>query len=325
MAGQRDEIARPTRGGEERSAERPPSQATPAIDARASRVLGLQRAVGNRATARLLARDDTPSLLGPTPRLHLDPQFMPPPTLSLPSLGSSLPRPGQLPPLPDLHDRQPSISDYRSPAGAGAMAPDVAARLFDFRAILQSLPQPPDTITVPADPAPDTPDPFQFQAGMQWSWSAGKAAPDRTVQVQLQRGVYILQASVNIDNGQVQWLGGINPQISTREVHFLGAVISAQAFLQLLAGVTSDRGGTMQGQFTFQAAAGVQLTIKMGPITAQLQVGPQASWSPGGGWGFAFNAAPGAGPTSGVPAPMDPPSASGLPPVHNAITFGFNF
>jgi hypothetical protein len=245
MAGQRDGIARPTRGGEERSAERPPSQATPAIEARAARVLGLQLAVGNRATARLLARDDTPSLLGPTPRLHLDPQFMPPQTLSLPSLGSSLPRPGQLPPLPDLHDRQPSISDYRSPAGAGAMAPDVAARLFDFRAILQSLPQPPDAITVPADPAPDTPDPFQFQAGMQWSWSAGKAAPDRTVQLQLQRGVYILQASVNIDNGQVQWLGGINPQISTREVHFLGAVISAQAFLQVLAGVTSDRGGTM--------------------------------------------------------------------------------
>jgi hypothetical protein len=81
----------------------------------------------------------------------------------------------------------------------------------------------------------------------------------------------------------------------------------------------------MQGQFTFQAAAGVQLTIKMGPITAQLQVGPQASWSPGSGWGFAFNAAPGAGPTSGVPAPMDSPSAPGLPPVHNAITFGFNF
>ena len=328
MAGQRDEIARPTRAGEERSAERPPSQATLAIDARAARVLGLQRAVGNRATARLLARDATPSLLGPTPRLHLDPQFMPPPTLTLPSLGSSLPRPGQLPPLPDLHDRQPSISDYRSPASAGAMAPDVTARLFDFRAILQSLPQPPDTITVPADPAPDTPDtpdPFQFQAGMQWSWSSGKAAPDRTVQLQLQRGVYILQASVNIDNGQVQWLGGINPQISTREVHFLGAVISAQAFLQLLAGVTTDRGGTMQGQFTFQAAAGAQLTIKMGPITAQLQIGPQASWSPGSGWGFAFNAAPGAGPTSGVPAPMDPPTAPGLPPVHNAITFGFNF
>jgi hypothetical protein len=61
MAGQRDEIARPTRGGEERSAERPPWQATPAIGAPAARVLGLQRAVGNRATARLLARDDTPA------------------------------------------------------------------------------------------------------------------------------------------------------------------------------------------------------------------------------------------------------------------------
>ena len=165
MVGQRDEIARATRGGEERSAERPPWQATPVIDARAARVLGLQRAVGNRATARLLARDDTPSLLGPTPRLHLDPQFMPPPTLSLPSLGSSLLRPGQLPPLPDLHDRQPSISDYRSPAGAGAMAPDVAARLFDFRAILQSLPQPPDTITVPADPAPRHPRPVPVPGG----------------------------------------------------------------------------------------------------------------------------------------------------------------
>ena len=80
MAGQRDGIARSSRGGEERSAERPPWQATPAIDGRAARVLRLQRAVGNRATARLLARDDTPSLLGPTPRLHLDPQFMPPPT-----------------------------------------------------------------------------------------------------------------------------------------------------------------------------------------------------------------------------------------------------
>jgi hypothetical protein len=41
MAGQRDEIARATRGGEERSAEPPPWQAAPAIDARAARVLGL--------------------------------------------------------------------------------------------------------------------------------------------------------------------------------------------------------------------------------------------------------------------------------------------
>src|ERR1700729_4082507 len=146
MAGQRDEVVRARRGGEERSAERPPWQAAPAVDARAAPVLGLQRAVGTRAGGGLLARDDPPSLLDPTPRLHLDPQFMPPPTLSLPSLGSSLPRPGQLPPLPDLHDRQPSISDYRSPAGAGAMAPDVAAWLFDFRAILQALPQSPGTI-----------------------------------------------------------------------------------------------------------------------------------------------------------------------------------
>lgn len=309
------------------------SERRPAGTARAStagpgaaRVLGLQRALGNRATARLLARDPTSSLLGPVPQLHLDPRFAPPPTsyqLTPPTLGAGLPRIGQPPPLPDLHDRQPSISDYHY---SGAPS-DVTPRLFDFRHLVSSLPEPPATITVPADPAPApdaAPDPFNFQGGMQWSWSAGKAAPDRTVQMQLQRGIYVLQASVNIDNGQVQWLAGINPQISTREVHFLGAVISAQAFLQLLAGVTYNA-DSMRGDFTFQAAAGVQLTVKMGPVTAQLQVGPQVSWAPGSGWGFAFNAAPGAGPTAGVPAPIDPPNVAGLPPVHNAITLGVSF
>ena len=308
-----------------------PAERSPAETPKRSEAMTLQRAIGNRATARLLSRSPRVLARDPPPQLHLDPQFMPPPTsyqLSPPSLGTTR-RPSYLPAVPDLHDRQPSLADYAAGAQAGRQAFADVSRLFDYRAIFARLPQPPDTWTVTADPAPDsgTPDPFNFQAGMQYSWSAGKVAPDRTVQVQLSRGVYVLQASVNIDNGQVQWLGGINPQISTREVHFLGAAISAQAFLQLLAGTTYNA-NSMRGDFTLQAAAGVQVTIKMGPITAQLQAGPQASWSPGGGWGLAFNAAGGVGPSGAVPAPMDlpdPAASAGLPPVHNVITLGGTF
>jgi hypothetical protein len=268
-----------------------------------SRVLALQRSVGNRATARVLARDG-PSLTAPA-QLTLDPQFMPPPTdfkLTSPDVPFGY-RPHALPRL-DLHDRPASLRDL----GAGqSSVPGVGFNALDALRTLRTLPDPPVTLTLPPDvpPAASTDDPAQQQIGAQWTWSAGKAKPDRTVQVQFQKGDAVIQGSLSLDSGTVQWLAGVQHQVSTREVQVLGALVSAQAFVQVLAGVTVDGGAG--GQFTLQVASGAQLTIKWGPITAQLQAGPQVAWTPRDGWSAGLVLAPGAGPTD--------PGAPGLPPT----------
>lgn len=280
------------------------------------RVLALQRAIGNRATTRLLSRDGpTPSLFGSTPpRYHLDPQFMPPPAggyqLTPPF---STPPPSYLPPLPDLHDRPWHVGDPIPHA-------DIPG-LFDFRNL--RLPDPPEQVTVPpatssgSGTAPPAADDVQTTVGAQWSWTAGQRRPNRTVQLSFQRGSLVVQGSVDIDTGAVQWMAGSQSQVSTREIRVLGALVSAQAFLQILGGVTVDGGAG--GQFTVQAAAGLQLTIKWGPITAQLQAGPQVAWTPRDGWSAAFNLQPGGGPTDPIPG------APGLPPMRGGLGWTFYF
>lgn len=169
-----------------------------------------------------------------------------------------------------------------------------------------------------SDGQPD--DDFQQTVGGQWTWTAGKAKPDRSVQIQFQKGTAVVQGAVNVDTGAVQWMVGAQPQVSTKEIRLLGALVSAQAFLQVLAGVSYA--GPSSGTFAVQAAAGVQLTIRWGPITVQLQGGPQVAWDPVNGWQGQFTASPAAGPrhtTDDVPAPGTP-SAPLPPPAMIKIT-----
>jgi hypothetical protein len=151
----------------------------------------------------------------------------------------------------------------------------------------------------------------QQTVGAQWTWTAGKRKPDRTVQIQFQKGAMIIQGSVNVDTGAVQWLAGVQPTASTPEIRILGAMVSAQAFLQVLAGVTVD--GSASGTFTIQAAAGLQVTIKWGPITVQLQAGPQLAWDPTNGWQHQFSVSPAGGPSSPIPGDLTPAPPGGMP------------
>lgn len=259
-----------------------------AISPRAARVLGLQRVIGNRATARLLARQD--SALPPVPNYQLTPPMSGPPGYN-----------PQIELVPGLHLDPDALS---APAPAAPRQRPID--LFPRWLFLQ--PPPPVTLTVPeAAPAsggpPAAPD-AQLSAGVQWAWHVVRppgapAGPDRSVQISLQRGNIVAQASVNLDTGQVQWMAGAQAQVSTPELHVLGAAISASAFLQLLAGLTS--GQSAMGAFTVQAAAGAQVTIKWGPITASVQAGPQITWSPGQDPTVDITAQPAAGPSANVP------------------------
>jgi hypothetical protein len=176
-----------------------------------------------------------------------------------------------------------------------------------------SLPAPPKTVKAEGD------DDWQQTIGPQWTWTAGKAKPDRTVNITLQKGTVVLQASVNLDTRAYTWVGGLQPQVSTPEYHFLGGLISGQLFVQIMAGLTMS--SPASGTFTVQAAVGAQLTMKWGPITIQLQAGPQAAWDPVNGWQGQFATSPAVGPTTsadaatfgpGVSSPLPPPITIGI-------------
>lgn len=176
-----------------------------------------------------------------------------------------------------------------------------------------SLPAPPKKVQAQGD------DDWQQTVGPQWTWTAGKAKPDRTVNVTLQKGLVVLQASVNLDTRAYTWVGGLQPQVSTPEYHFLGGLISGQLFVQIMAGLTMS--SPASGTFTVQAAVGAQLTMKWGPITMQLQAGPQAAWDPVNGWQGQFATSPAAGPSDassaatfgpGVSSPLPPPVTIGI-------------
>jgi hypothetical protein len=174
------------------------------------------------------------------------------------------------------------------------------------------LPTPPKTVQAKGD------DDWQQTVGPQWTWTAGKAKPDRTVNITLQKGSAVLQATVNLDNRSYQWMAGFQPTVNTAEYHFLGGLISGQLFVQIMAGVTMN--SPASGTFSVQAAAGAQLTMKWGPITVQLQAGPQAAWDPVGGWQGQFAVSPAAGPTDpSSAATFGPGASSPLPPP---ITIG---
>jgi hypothetical protein len=174
------------------------------------------------------------------------------------------------------------------------------------------LPAPPSKVKAEGD------DDWQQTVGPQWTWTAGKAKPDRTVNITLQKGTVVLQASVNLDNRAYTWVGGLQPQVSTPEYHFLGGLISGQLFVQIMAGLTMS--SPASGTFTVQAAVGAQITMKWGPITLQVQAGPQAAWDPVNGWQGQFATSPAAGPTdAGSAATFGPGASSPLPPP---ITIG---
>jgi hypothetical protein len=172
------------------------------------------------------------------------------------------------------------------------------------------------TTALPAPPAKVTAeggDDWQQTIGPQWTWTAGKAKPDRTVNITLQKGTIVLQGSVNLDTRAYTWVGGLQPQVSTPEYHFLGGLISGQLFVQIMAGLTMS--SPASGTFTVQAAVGAQLTMKWGPITLQVQAGPQAAWDPVNGWQGQFATSPAGGPTdSSSAATFGPGGSSALPP-----------
>jgi hypothetical protein len=177
---------------------------------------------------------------------------------------------------------------------------------------VKALPDPPKAITAQGG------DDWQQTVGPQWTWTAGKAKPDRTVNITLQKGLVVLQASVNVDNRTYQWVGGLQPQVSTPEYHFLGGLVSGQLFAQILAGLTMS--SPASGTFTVQAAAGAQLTLKWGPITLQLQAGPQVAWDPVNGWQRQFATSPAIGPTVSPPPDTFGPGAGS--PLPAPITIG---
>ncbi|MFL5862269.1 MAG: hypothetical protein ACJ780_16055 [Solirubrobacteraceae bacterium] len=179
-------------------------------------------------------------------------------------------------------------------------------------AAITALPAPPHMVKA------DGVDDWQQTIGPQWTWTAGKAKPDRTVNITLQKGTVVLQGSVNLDTRAYTWVGGLQPQVSTPEYHFLGGLISGQLFVQIMAGLTMS--SPASGTFTVQAAVGAQLTLKWGPITMQVQAGPQAAWDPVNGWQGQFAASPAAGPTDATSAATFGPGASS--PLPAPVTIG---
>jgi hypothetical protein len=255
----------------------------------AAKALALQRAIGNRATARLLARDDS-TTLPPVPNYQLAP----------PSLIRDRPRRRSI--VPGLYMDPNAL--YARPDPAAPAQPPI--NLYPRWLFLP--PPPPITIAVPQTASSDQsgqPADQQPAVGVQWAWhivrpAGSPAGPDRSAQISLQQGSVVVQASVNLDTGQVQWMAGAQAQLSTPDLHVLGAAISASAFVQMLGGLTSDR--TAVGAFTVQAAAGAQVTVKWGPVTVSAQFGPQITWQQGQNSSVDFTATPQAGPTSAPPA-----------------------
>jgi hypothetical protein len=204
--------------------------------------------------------------------------------------------------------------------------PTIRINRIDGRGLKDAAPKqasqdaPPQKVDVPADGG----DGWQETVGPQWTWTAGKAGVDRTVQVQFQKGVAVVQGSVNLDTHAVQWMAGAQPPgISTKEKKILGALVSLQAFIQILAGVTYN--SPASGTFSVQAAAAGQVTMKWGAITVQLQAGPQLAWDPTNGWQGQFAVNPAAGPTTTLPPGPGPPSGSGLPPPPILVRIGGSF
>jgi hypothetical protein len=255
----------------------------------AARTLALQRMIGNRATARLLARDDT--TLPPVPNYQLTP-----PTLG----GGDRLRPNI---VPGLYMDPNAV--YDRPAAPAPPPPAIG--IPSWRLIPPPPPITVDLTPTPAPPAgaPSRPGDQQPTIGVQWAWHlirppGSPAGPDRSVQISVQQGAAVVQASVNLDTGQVQWMAGAQAQVSTPDLHVLGAAISASAFVQLLGGLTSDQ--SAGGALTVQAAAGAQVTVKWGAISVSAQFGPQIQWQRGQNPAVDFTATPQAGPTSAPPA-----------------------
>ena len=94
--------------------------------------------------------------------------------------------------------------------------------------------------------------------------------------------------------------------------------MSGQLFAQILAGLTMSSPGS--GTLTVQAAAGAQLTLKWGPITVQVQAGPQIAWDPVNGRQGQLATSPAIGPTVSPPSDTFGPGAGS--PLPAPITIG---
>jgi hypothetical protein len=174
------------------------------------------------------------------------------------------------------------------------------------------LPPPPITFSVsdlPRAPA-HAADELQSAAGVQWTWHMSHPAPtDRTVQVQLTQGSgaaqRVYQFAVNLDSGDAQALAGAQVSTEPAVAHVLGAVVKANAFVQLLVGITTARGAA-SGDLTIQLQAGAQVTVTLGPVTVALQAAPTLTIQGGGSAAIDFGVAPQAGGTSLAPGNYPP-------------------
>lgn len=158
---------------------------------------------------------------------------------------------------------------------------------------------------------------LQSALGGQWAWHLNRSGkPSKTVQLQLTRGSgpaqEVYQFSVDVDTGDLQFMGGMQVQAETRTVEALkGALkVKGSVFLQLLGGLTraNGQGG---GSLTFQVQGGAQVTATFGPVTVSLQAAPSITYTAGQPIALDFNLAPQGGATS-LPS-KNPPPFIGIP------------
>ena len=177
----------------------------------------------------------------------------------------------------------------------------------------------------PLDPMPqgktgDDGGDLQSAVGGQWTWHLNRQAkPDKTVQVQLQRGSgaaqSVYQFQINVDTGDVQAMAGgqLQKESDTKTIEVLKKAIKIKAsvFIQVLGGISKAKGDA-SGSITFQVQAGAQVTAIFGPVTVAIQAAPSVTYQAGQPIAVDFGVAPQAG-MSQLPDPQKFPPFIGIP------------
>ncbi len=182
-------------------------------------------------------------------------------------------------------------------------------------------PPPPFTVVLEAPPgqapAADKPDKLASAVGWQGTWHLSHHGKfENTLQVQLSQGdgsvQRVFQFQVNATTGDVQAMVGVQAQspdatlVDTRLFHAVHAAIKANAFLQIVGGITNVGGSSASGSLTLQIQGGVQAAVTLGPISAALQIGPTFTLQQGMPPDFSLNPA-GQGGGSQLPQGVFPP------------------
>jgi hypothetical protein len=169
------------------------------------------------------------------------------------------------------------------------------SRLVQQALFLPLPPPPPYKVLLDVSPATtDAPDPDALQSSVGWqgTWHMTHAGRfESTIQVQLTRGDGPVQAvyqfSVNATTGDVQAMVGAQVQSPTKTLYdgnLSGAVhlaVKANAFIQVIAGITNVGGTAASGSLTLQVQAGGQVSVTLGPVNVTAQIGPTLTFQQG--------------------------------------------